>query len=110
MRKKNLSPHASGYVQIFISRQTSNGSATRLCYGANIPPALGTELYLQPDGKFFFFIGFNVTYHRFFGDATFDTHVYPGTSAPGVIQPDMKIVNASEYADDQTVITRRFLN
>jgi uncharacterized delta-60 repeat protein len=98
------------YVQIFISRQTSNGSPTGLCYGTYIPPAVGSELYLQPDGKFFFFIGFNVTFHRFFGDGTFDTHVYPGTSAPGVIQPDLKIVNATEYGDDQIVITRRFLN
>jgi uncharacterized delta-60 repeat protein len=100
----------STFSWVNISRQTSNGAPDLLCKSVNLQQYIGTNILMQPDGKFLFFVGVFGLYWRHFPDGTFDTGIqFPNAGAAAVIQPDQKIVSVSSDGIAIT-ITRRLLD
>ena len=99
----------SSWGHINISRQTSNGVADGLCTWAFGPPYLGPDLFLQPDGKYFYFLGVFSAAVRYFPDGTQDVNFVHLALNPAVIQPDQKWVRATT-GDGAITLERRLLD
>jgi uncharacterized delta-60 repeat protein len=101
----------SAYVD--ISRNTSSGAIDpSLCVIGLEALSSFSPIYLQPDGKFFYFItGSNQT-RRYFPDGTLDSSIlfsYVGYGA-SAIQPNNRIVSATPYSTNYIELKRRLLD
>lgn len=104
---------ASGSSQrVWVSKMNADGGAGSVCTALNIQPAWGEDLFVQPDGKFFYYLGVNGSNYRYFPDGSFDASFQPAIFRPSVIQPDQKAVSAwAEYPNyDSIRLERRLLD
>ncbi|HMQ05325.1 MAG TPA: hypothetical protein PKD26_15515 [Pyrinomonadaceae bacterium] len=110
---KVLRFRGSGNTFVVVSLLNQNGWAEpSLCKSNYLPPAVGTTLFVQPDGKFFYYVGMVGGTIRFFADGTEDAIINHIAGHPSAIQPDQKIVAAwAEYPLYHTIrVERRLLD
>lgn len=102
------------YSSVDISRMLSDGVEDNnfQCFAGYLPPAIGDTLYLQPDGKFFFYVGLFGGAIRRLPDGSPDANFNGVTYFPSTIQADQKIVEARAVYPDYTSISisRRLLD
>jgi uncharacterized delta-60 repeat protein len=92
-----------------LSRQFADGAADpTVCEVLSSAFIVGPDLLLQPDGRFFFFIG-NGNGVRFFPDGSPAVSVSNHTRDPQAIQPDQKLVTATSTSSS-IQLTRRLLD
>jgi uncharacterized delta-60 repeat protein len=77
-----------------LTRQSSSGTPdATICMGMILGPGVvGTDLFLQPDGRFFFYNG--GVGARFFSDGMQASSIQNFTQDPHAIQTDQKLVTA----------------
>ncbi len=97
-----------------ITRQNGTGANDQVfqCIGyPNMPAAVGKEISLQPDGKFFFTWGFTNGSLRFNPDGSFNEPIAV-TSGTSTVQDDQKFVKVRAVYPAYTSleIERRFLD
>jgi uncharacterized delta-60 repeat protein len=92
-----------------VTRQTAIGVPDpTVCQGMTLGTGVGSDLLLQPDGRFFF-LGGGGSGIRYFADGSAATNVGNLTQNPQVIQPDQKLVTARTTASS-LILTRQLLD
>lgn len=92
-----------------ISRHLADGTSEQgFCTGGSLHPAIGNNLYLQADGRFFFYWGAFAVGYRFFPDGNPADAVYSFGPYATAIQPDQKFVTAR--SDEYITLERRLLD